>query len=310
MAQSKRVRVDVEGRPLALSNLDKVLYPAAGFTKGQVIDYYRRIYPVMSGHLKDRPLTLKRYPEGVAAEHFYEKQAPSARPDWLATAAIYSHHRGGDVDYILVDSLAAMLWVANLASLEMHTLLARADAVQRPTMMVFDLDPGAGADILDCAAVALSLRQRLEELGLACLVKTSGGKGLHVVTPLNTPVTYDQTKPFSHALAQWMQRRYPNRAVANMRKELRAGKVLVDWSQNDPHKTTVCAYSLRAGQTPSVSTPVTWEEVRTALEGRNAAALSFPAEEVLQRVARRGDLFAPALDMRQELPWFVAEHTT
>jgi bifunctional non-homologous end joining protein LigD len=271
------------------------MYPAIGFTKGQVIDYYTRVAPVLLPHLRDRPLTLKRYPNGVDGGHFYEKNCPSHRPDWVRTEHI------GDIDYCICDDLPTLVWTANLADLELHPSLSRADPVERPTTMAFDLDPGEPAGILECRQVALWLRELLERLGLECFPKTSGSKGLQVYVPLNTEdVTYDDnTKRLSQAIARLLEAEHPELVVSTQKKELRRGKVLIDWSQNDEHKTTVCVYSLRARERPTVSTPLDWDEVEAAKE---IADLVFDSDEVLERVERRGDLFAPVADMKQELP--------
>ena len=283
-------QLEVDGRTIKVSNRDKVLYPRAGFTKGDVIDYYLRAAPVLLPHLQGRPLTLKRYPDGVESQHFYEKQCPSHRPDWVATVSVPSRGRG-HIDYCLANDAATLAWLGNLADLELHT-----------TTMVFDLDPGPGADVLDCAEVALWLHGTFEQLGLRTFVKTSGSKGLHAQVPLNTDVTYDETKPFARAVAELMEKTHPERVVSRMTKSLRAGRVLVDWSQNDEHKTTVCAYSLRARERPTVSTPVEWEELEAALDAGDAGALTFEAGAVLDRVADRGDPLADAVTLRQELP--------
>ena len=295
------MHVEVDGRRLSLSNLDKVMYPAVGYTKGEVIDFYTRVSPVLLPHLRDRPLTLKRYPEGVEAEHFYEKQCPSHRPDWVATAAIEMGSK--TINFCLANDLPTLVWAANLADLELHTSLSRAEAIEHPTMMVFDLDPGEPADVIDCARVGLWLRDALAGLGLECFPKTSGSKGLQLYVPLNEDeVSYGDTKPLAHALAQHLEREHAEQVVSSMKKSLRPGKVLIDWSQNDEHKTTVCVYSLRARPEPTVSTPVTWEEVERALDACDPDALVFEADEVLDRVAERGDLFAPVLELRQRLP--------
>jgi bifunctional non-homologous end joining protein LigD len=292
--------VAVEGRHLELSNLDKVLYPEAGFTKAQVLDYYSRIAPVLLPHLRDRPLTLKRYPDGVDAEFFYEKQCPSHRPDWVATAPVWSGRNERHIEFCLANDLPTLVWVANLASIELHTALHRAPAVSRPTCVVFDLDPGEPAGLSECVTVALELREALDDLGLASVVKTSGSKGLQVYVPLNTPVTYDGTKGFSKALAQILERRHPKLVVSNMAKEQRKGKVLIDWSQNDEHKTTVSVYSLRARPRPTVSAPLLWEEVEAAAGGQPVPVVE--AEAAVERVERHGDLFAPLQEVVQQLP--------
>jgi bifunctional non-homologous end joining protein LigD len=297
------VEVEVDGRILRLSNLDKLMYPKAGFTKGDLIDYYVRIAPVLLPHLHDRPLTLKRYPDGVEGSHFYEKQCPSHRPDWVQTAAVWSRHNKKNIDFCLVNDLPTLAWTSNLADIELHTSLSLADAVDRPTMMVFDLDPGAPADIIACCRVGVWLRDLFAQLKLESFAKTSGSKGLQVYVPLNTDdVTYDDTKPFARAVAELLEKQHPKQVVSRMTKSLRAGKVLIDWSQNDDHKTTICVYSLRAKELPTVSTPVTWDEVEAASRRRSGKVLTFEYDEVLKRVERDGDLFAPVLALRQALP--------
>ncbi len=297
------VEVEVEGRPLTLSNLDKVLYPQAGFTKAQVIDYYTRISPALLPHLRDRPLTLKRYPNGVEGQYFYEKNCPSHRPEWVHTEPVWSRRNKAHINFCIANDLPTLVWAANLADLELHTSLSLAREIQRPTMMVFDLDPGEPAAILECAQVAVWVRGIFSELGLRSFAKTSGSKGLQVYVPLNRPdVTYNQTKPFARTLAELLERHHGDLVVSSMKKSLRPGKVLVDWSQNDEHKTTVNVYSLRAKAQPTVSTPVRWEEVERALADDDPALLSFASEEVLGRVERDGDLFAPVLELEQALP--------
>ena len=300
MPRSQRLEVDVDGRTLSLSNLGKVLYPAVGFTKGQVIDYYTRIAPVLLPHLRGRPLTLKRYPDGVDGGHFYEKQCPRHRPDWVRTAPI----RAGSkvIDFCLCDDLPTLVWAANLADLEIHPSLARAEAYSSPTVVAFDLDPGPPATIVECAEVAVRLRAALRAVGLECFPKTSGSKGMQVYAPLNTPASYERTKPFAFAVAQALERAEPDLVVSDMKKSLRGGKVLVDWSQNDEHKTTVCVYSLRAKERPTASTPITWEEVEAVRASGDPDDLLFTSDDVLARVAEHGDLFAPVLDLEQELP--------
>jgi len=300
--KSGAYEVEIEGRKLRLSNLDKVMYPKVGFTKGQVIDYYARVSPVVVPHLHGRPLTMKRYPDGVEAQFFYEKQCPSHRPDWVETATIWSRHNKRNIDYCLANDVSTLVWAANLADLELHTSLSLAAAIDRPTMMVFDLDPGAPADIVDCCRVGMWVRGLFEEVGLDCFAKTSGSKGLQVYVPLNTEVTYGETKPFAKAVAELLEKQHPKQVVSRMTKTLRKGKVLVDWSQNDEHKTTVCAYSLRAKERPTVSTPVTWDEVEHAAKRRVKRSLEFDSDAVLGRVEDLGDLFAPALTLSQELP--------
>jgi bifunctional non-homologous end joining protein LigD len=244
----KRVEVEIDGRTLSLSNLDKPMYPKAGFAKGHVIDYYTRVSPALLPHLRGRPLTLKRYPDGVEGPHFYEKQCPSHRPPWVRTvAADSSRARGGQIDFCMADDLPTLVWLANLADLELHASLALGEDYSQPTVVAFDLDPGAPATIVECAQVALELRMVFDHLGLQAFPKTSGSKGMQVYVPLNTPgVTYRETSPFAHAIAQLLERRDPKLVVSEMNKALRKGRVFVDWSQNSRHKTTLCVYSLRA----------------------------------------------------------------
>jgi bifunctional non-homologous end joining protein LigD len=292
--EANAVVAEVGGREVKLSNLDKVLYPEVGFAKRDVIEYFARIAPTVLPHLEGRALTLKRYPNGVNANYFYEKNAPSHRPDWVETARV------GDIDYVVCNDEATLVWLANLADLELHTSLALASESERPTLVAFDLDPGAPATVVECSQVALLLRGMFEGLGLECFAKTSGSKGMQVYVPLNTPdVTFAQTKSFSKAVAELLAREEPGLVVARQTKSARKGKVLVDWSQNDRIKTTVNAYSLRAMERPTVSTPLSWDEVRAA---RTVEDLTFTAAEVLERVEDQGDLFAPVLSLVQELP--------
>ncbi len=294
--------LNISGLQVPVSNLDKIFYPAAGFTKAQVIDYYIRISPVLLPHLKDRPLTLKRYPDGVDGGFFYEKRCPPYRPEWVKTAPVWSDRNETEIHYCLANNLPSIVWAANLGDLELHTFLAKADAVDRPTMMVFDLDPGAPADIVSCAQVGFWLKEKLDALKLQSFPKTSGSKGLQIYVPLNTPVTYDQTKTLSHQLAEELEREHPDLVLSKMARQLRKGKIFVDWSQNDRHKTTVCAYSLRAKDHPTVSTPVEWDEVKSALKKKDSKLLSFLSDDVLKRVEKNGDLFEPLLKLKQKLP--------
>jgi bifunctional non-homologous end joining protein LigD len=289
-----RVEVEVEGRRLSLSNLDKVMYPAVGFTKGQVIDYYTRIAPAVLPHLRNRPLTLKRYPNGVDSQYFYEKRCPSHAPDWVRS------EEASGINFCICDDLPTLVWLANLADLELHPSLSLVDDTGRPTVMAFDLDPGQPAGVRECCEVALILREALGRLGLESFAKTSGSKGIQVYVPLNSDdVDYDGgTKALSNALARHLEAEHPKLIVSSQKKELRRGKVLIDWSQNDEHKTTVCVYSLRARERPTVSTPLAWAEV----EAGDPDALVFETDDVLARVAERGDLFAPVAELRQELP--------
>jgi bifunctional non-homologous end joining protein LigD len=296
------VEVRVAGRTLKLSNRDKILYPETGFTKGQVIDYYAAVGPVLVRHTTGRPLTLKRYPDGVAGKYFYEKRCPTHRPAWVATAPIWSGRTAGEIDYCLANDLPTLLWAANLASIELHTSLSLATDLPRPTAVVFDLDPGDGAGVLDCARVALWLRDLFDAIGLRMLVKASGSKGLQTYVPLNSPTSYEETKPFAQAVAELLERQHPELVVSRMSKDLRRGRVLIDWSQNDQHKTTVSVYSLRASARPMVSAPLTWEEVAAALAASDPDALFVEADRMADRLAVHGDLFAPLVELVQSLP--------
>jgi bifunctional non-homologous end joining protein LigD len=279
-----------------------VFWPGSGFTKGELIDYYARLADTLVPHLRGRPLTLKRYPNGVEDKFFYEKRCPGHRPEWVATAPVWSGRNEGEIDYCLCNDRATLIWMAQLAALELHPSLSLAEEIEHPTVLAFDLDPGAPADILDCSRIALRLRELFEGLGLQSFPKTSGSKGLQVYVPLNSDTPYERTKPFAHAVAQALERAEPKLVVSRMAKKLRKAKVFVDWSQNDQHKTTVAVYSLRAKERPTASTPLEWGEVTAALEREDPDALSFDAGEVVDRVAKRGDLFAPVLELRQELP--------
>ena len=294
--------VDIQGRHLKLSNLEKVLYPAVGFTKKDVIDYYARIAPAMIPHLAGRALTRKRYPDGVEGEPFFEKNAPMHRPDWVKTAPIWSGRNRRTIHYVLADDLPTLIWLANLAALELHPSLALAKDITCPTEMVFDLDPGPPANIVECCQVALWLREIFEHFGLQSFPKTSGSKGMQIYVPLNTPTTYDATKLFAHALAQLLEHEHRELVLSEMSKQARTGKVFVDWSQNDEHKTTIGVYSLRAREHPTVSTPVKWEEVERAFKKKDASLLVFEAKEVVARFEKMGDLFEPVLELKQKLP--------
>ncbi|MCU1345439.1 MAG: primase-like protein [Acidimicrobiia bacterium] len=295
-----RTPVEVQGRTLELSNLDKVFYPTTGTTKGQVIDYYVRISGVLLPHLAGRPLTMVRYPDGVAGGHFYEKRRPPHAPDWVHTAEVPSERaRDGVVTHVVCNDLPTLVWLANLASLELHPLLARQPSLQNPTTLMFDLDPGPPAGLLEAGRVALMVRQLLDNLGLPSLIKTSGSKGLHLVLPLDGKSTYDDTRPFAQHVAAALARSHPDQVVAIQRKTDRAGKVLVDWNQNGFTNTTVAAYSLRATAMPQVSTPITWDELDDALAAGDPSSLVFGPEQVLERVARFGDLHKGALKTRR-----------
>jgi bifunctional non-homologous end joining protein LigD len=294
--------VEVQGKDLKLSNLQKVLYPATGFTKQQVIDYYVRIAPAMIPHLAGRALTRKRYPNGVDEEFFYEKNAPQHRPEWVKTAPVWSEGNRRTVNYILANDLPTLVWLANLAAIELHPSLALAKDITCPTMMVFDLDPGPPANIVQCCRVGMWLREIFEHFQLQSFPKTSGSKGLQIYVPLNTPTKYESTKTFAHALAQLLEHEHPDMVVSDMKKKMRTGKVFVDWSQNDEHKTTIAVYSLRARERPTVSTPVTWDEVERALKKKDPNLLVFEAKQVVVRVEKMSDLFAPVLELKQRLP--------
>jgi len=295
---ASRLTARVAGKELSLSNLDKVMYPETGFTKGQVIDYYTRIAPVVLPHLRDRPLTLKRYPNGVEGGHFYEKQCPSHRPGWVRSEPVELSSK--TINFCICDDLATLVWLANLADLELHPSLSKVPDVEQPAVMAFDLDPGPGTGLVECCEVALLLRDALSQLGLESFPKTSGSKGIQLYVPLNTGgVDYDHgTKRLSNALARHLESRHPKLIVSSQKKDLRKNKVLIDWSQNDEHKTTVGVYSLRARERPTVSTPLMWQEV----EAGDPGALVFETNDVLERVEEHGDLFAPVEELEQKLP--------
>lgn len=291
---SAKVTVDVEGTTVVLSNLDKVLYPAVGFTKGQVLDYYTRIAPVLLPHLAERAVTRKRYPDGVDGQVFFEKNAPRGTPDWVRTETLPSpgSSTGREtIDYVVVQDLATLVWTANLASLELHTHMWRLDQ-DSPDLVVFDLDPGAPATIVECCAVALLLRPLLEADGLAPVVKTSGSKGMQLYARADAFTSAEQTSAYAKGLAQRLEGEHPDLVLHRMTKALRGGKVLVDWSQNSAAKTTISVYSLRARDRPTVSTPLTWDEVESCTA---ADDLVFTSDDVLARVEEHGDLFAPLL---------------
>jgi bifunctional non-homologous end joining protein LigD len=297
-------QVEVDGRELKLTNLDKVLYPKAGFTKGEVVDYYAKVAPAMIPHLTGRAVTLRRFPEGVddfdAA--FFEKRCPKHRPKWVKTARVEAGPHAGKIDFCVCDGLPTLVWMAQLAAIELHPSLSLARAPKRPTVLAFDLDPGPPADIVDCCRVGLRLREMFGHFGVECFPKTSGSKGLQVYVPLNAKVSYETTKPFAKAIAQLLEKQTPDEVVSKMKKVEREGKVFVDWSQNHQRKTTIAVYSLRARERPTVSTPLTWDEVAHAAENEDADSLVFEAADVLERVERHGDLFAPVLELKQELP--------
>ena len=295
--------VELAGKRLSLSNLEKVIYPSYGFTKAHVLEYYRRISLFILPHLKDRALTLKRYPEGVDKEYFFEKRCPGHRPEWVKTAAVRLDDKE-KMTVCMVNDLETLIWVENLASLELHVPLARAGSPQTPDSIVFDLDPGDGADILDCARVALILRDLLSELKLMSYVKTSGKKGLHVYVPLNRQeTTFEDTKKFSKAVAEVMQKNYPDLVTAKMAKEYRKGKVFINWSQNDSKKTMVCVYSLRAREKPIASFPLTWKELENLAKQGEPEKLLIMHSEAVSRAEKQGDLFQEVLKEKQKLPY-------
>jgi len=298
--------VEVAGRRLTVTNWDRVLFPETGFTKGDLVDYYVRIAPTVLPHLRDRPLTLRRWPNGVEGQSFYEKNCPSHAPEWIQTTSVRStssRGSGGRIDYCLAQDAPSLAWFATLAAIELHPSLALAGRLEQPTSVVFDLDPGAPAGLAECAEVALLLAGIFDRLGLRSAVKTSGSKGLQVYVPLGAGVaTYEQTKPFARRIAELLEQRVPELVVSRMTRRLRTGRVLVDWSQNDQHRTTVGVYSIRARARPTVSAPLTWEELRAAHDAGEAERLSFDAAAVLERVEQLGDLFAPMLGTRQQLP--------
>jgi bifunctional non-homologous end joining protein LigD len=297
----KGATLEIEGEAVPVSHLDKVYYPKAGFTKGQMLAYYLKIAPVLLPHLRGRPLTMKRYPNGVEAPFFYEKQCPRPTPPFVETCQVARHHQSGSIQYCLANNLPTLVWAANLGDLELHTFLSKAPDVHQPTQIVFDLDPGPPANAVQCAQVALWLREMFRNLGLEIFVKSSGSKGLQVYLPLNTPTTYGETSPFAKAVAQALEKAHPELVVSDMKKELRRGKVLVDWSQNSETKTTVCVYSLRAKDRPFVSMPLEWKEVETCLKQEYASLVFFEAADALKRVKTKGDLFAPVLTLKQSL---------
>ncbi len=304
---STSVEVEVEGRQLKLSNFDKVLYPEAGFTKGQVIDYYTRVAPALLPHLAGRPVTFTRWPDGVEGQQFFEKNSARHAPEWVRRVTIPSpgSSKGREtLEMVVLENVADLAWSANLAALELHVPQWRVDdegVPVLPDLLVLDLDPGPGAGIVECCAVADRLRARLLDDGLEPLVKTSGSKGMQVYAPITCEDALHPSR-YAKELARELSAETPDDVVWRMEKALRPGKVLVDWSQNDDSKTTVCVYSLRAKERPTVSTPVEWDEVERALEEGDPELLSFDYRAVLERVEERGDLFAPVLSERQELP--------
>jgi bifunctional non-homologous end joining protein LigD len=301
--------LEIDGRTVKCTRLSKVLYPEAGFTKAAVIDYYVRVSRFILPHLKDRPVTLKRYPNGVNAEAYWDRDAPSFTPEWVETFPVPRHAGGPDINYTLINDAATLVWAANIAALELHPFLHRKPDIMTPTAIVFDLDPGPGADILTCAEVAFLIKDTFEHLGLKLFPKVSGSKGLQLYVPLNTPVSYDVTQPFARSVAQLIEKQRPDIAVSEMPKAKRAGKVFIDWSQNADFKTTIGVYSLRAKrEKPFVSMPVAWEELQDALKRKKPDRLYFEPKEALARSEKHGDLFAPMLTVKQNLPKDLVEN--
>ena len=293
----------VAGRKVPVSNLDKVLYPGGRFTKAQVIQYYTQVSSYILPHLKNRPVTLKRYPDGVLGKFFYEKNAPSFTPDWVKRFPVPRREGGPKINYIVINNLPTLVWVANTASLELHPFLHRIPKINKPTHLVFDLDPGEEANVLTCAEVAFLLKEMLDGLDIKVFPKVSGSKGIQIYVPLNTPVTYDITQPFARNVAETLARQHPKLIVSEMSKALRRGKVFIDWSQNATHKTTVAVYSLRTKRArPYVSMPVAWAELEKAHATKNAGGLNFEAGEAIARLKEKGDLFAPVLKLKQRIP--------
>jgi bifunctional non-homologous end joining protein LigD len=302
VAESQTVEVD--GRELKLTNLDKVLYPATGFTKGEMVDYYAKVAEAMVPHLKGRAVTLRRFPEGVddLDSAFFEKRCPKHRPKWVKTTNVKAGPNAGNIDFCVCDGRPTLIWMAQLAAIELHPSLSLGRAPTRPTVLAFDLDPGPPADIVDCCRVALRLREMFGHFGVQSFPKTSGSKGMQVYIPLNKRTSYDVTKPFAKAIAQLMEKQTPDLVVSKMKKVERQGKVMVDWSQNHRSKTTIAVYSLRARERPTVSTPITWDEVEQAADSSDASHLVFEGGDVLARIEQHGDLFAPVLELQQDLP--------
>ncbi len=293
--------LEVGGRQLPIRNLDRVVFPQTATTKADLLDYYIRVGDLMLAHLRERLLHMHRYPEGVEGPRFWQKGCPEHRPEWMQTAPVWSRDKQANIDYCVVDELASLLWAVNIGSIELHTSLHTRADLHRPTTLAFDLDPGEGVDVVGCGEVALRLREMLADAGLRAYAKTSGSKGLQVYVPLNSDVTYAQTKPAARTIAQVLEEQWPERVVSRMAKALRAGKVLIDWGQNTEHKSMVCAYSVRAKSRPTVSTPVRWSEVQAAVDAGDPALLTFEMCDVLDRIARHGDLFADVLTLEQQL---------
>lgn len=286
---------------MRITTVDRIMFPGPATTKGELLEYYIRIGPVMLPHLRDRQLHMHRYPEGVDGPRFWQKACPEHRPAWVHTVPVWSPDKNAYIEYCMVNELASLLWAVNLGSIELHTSLHRCQDLHRPTAMAFDLDPGPGTNILHCCEVALRLRELFEALGVESYPKTSGSKGLQVFVPLNTDVRYDFTKSAARRIAELFEEQTPQAVVSRMARVARRGRVLVDWSQNTEHKSTVCVYSVRAKERPTVSTPLAWEEVRSAVDSGRPEDLVFEIGDVLDRVRDRGDLFAPVISLRQDL---------
>ena len=298
-------QVEVEGRELRLTNLDKVLYPEAGFSKGEMVDYYAKVAPAIVPHLSGRAVTLRRFPEGVddLDAAFFEKRCPKHRPKWVKTTRVQAGPNAGKIDFCVCDGLPTLVWMAQLAAIELHPSLSLGRAPKRPTVVAFDLDPGPPADVVDCCRVGLRLREVLAQLDLESFAKTSGSKGMQLYVPLNTKTSYEETRPFAQALAQLIAKQDPENVLAKMGKKTdRSGKVLIDWYQNNERKTTISVYSLRARERPTCSTPITWEEIEAVADSGDGGALVFETGDVLQRIEEHGDLFAPVLKLEQQLP--------
>lgn len=297
--------VEVDGRELKLTNLDKVLYPESGFTKGEMVDYYAKVAPALVPHLSGRAVTLRRFPEGVddLDSAFFEKRCPKHRPKWVKTTSVIAGPNSGTIDFCVCDGRPTLVWMAQLAAIELHPSLSVGRAPKRPTVLAFDLDPGPPADVVDCCRVALRLRDLFAHFGVESFPKTSGSKGMQVYVPLNSKkVSYDLTKPFAKAIAQLLEKQTPDKVISKMKKVEREGKVFVDWSQNHESKTTIAVYSLRARARPTASTPLGWDEVEATADSGDGSQLVFEAGDVLERIEDRGDLFAPVLELEQELP--------
>ena len=298
MSASPPLITEVGGRTLKVTNLDKVLYPMVGFTKAQVIEYYVTIAPVMLPHIEQRGITFKRWPDGVAADSFFNKRAPSHRPDWVDTC-VGPGDKGKGIDYPVLNEVAALAWSANLAALEIHSPMAKCADIDSPTILVFDLDPGEPATIIECCRVALSIQAVLDSVGIRSFGKTSGSKGLQLYVPLNTPHKHDHARDFALAVAQLLEKQQPKLVTSTMARSERSGKVFIDWSQNTRHKTTIAPYSLRGKDRPTVSTPITWDEISECADGE---WLGFEAADVVERVEQFGDVFAPVASLEQVLP--------